>query len=1547
MQFMDTKKIYSGTRHFFVLFCLFALWTAKLNAASNTTDDNKNGEKLKAMAAFDILDQSGNYTDRFTVASLNNLPMGLSRTIGNVEYCVVISGYIHKGDYAELTVYGKIVIPRDENQTLFFGAHGIKFVYSGLFFDEVTLMLLGDVTVPVHGEQASLILRGSFDSSTGTGSDLTYMTVNCDGFKELGITADVVFPETLIRKVDANGKPVEGVNGRVSGSFHTIVSDWEDILANITLPRFEIVGLDGFIFDIRQAVFDFSYLRNSPVTQFPEKYRNKYLIAGQHEAWQGIYIRTLGITLPEPFAKSDRMERVSFAAENMLLDNNGISGLFSAENILPLNQGNASGWRFSVEHFSLEIETNQLVGASFSGQTGLPVAEKADIRYEGYISHGNEYSLTVKPVNSLAFDLWAATAEIYSNSYITFEVVNNRFRPEAVLNGSLSINAGKNRNADKSIAVMKGIQFSNLHLTTEAPYISVERLGYSGSVKLGGFPLSVSNISFMAANGTARLGFNAKLSFISDKNPITAETGINIIGTTASPVWTYRTVEVSDIILDADIAEVFHLYGRLSIIEDDPVYGNGFAGKVDLSVDILKLDITTRAMFGNKEENSGSFRYWFVDGAVEFAPGILIPPAMRINGFGGGASSGMRPQSTVSGSSGLISLPSGTKATYIPDKNYGLGLKAAVMFNVVKDELIDGEASFELIFNRHGGLNFAGFYGQVQFLGKLPVAGKIEESLGKTFNNIARKEQEFLKNNKTIENLITQKQQNPNTAAQTVFEPAAVSELRGMYATAGIQYDFTNRSLHANFDLYVNIANRLLHGIGTGDKQDRAGWVVFHSDPEKWYLHAGTPTNRIGVALNMLGLAEIRTGSYFMVGHDIPASPPPPQNVANILGKDINALDYMRDLNALGSGTGVAFGSDFSVSTGDLTFLVFYANFGAGLGFDIMLKQYNAYCEGHPDKKAGIDGWYANGQAYAYLQGELGIKVKLWFIKKNIAIIKGAAAMLLQAKLPNPSWFFGIMGINYNVLGGLIKGNVKFELTLGDKCNFITDKTLEINEIISKMTPDDGSKEVNVFALPQVMFRMTVDKPFEISDINDNVSTYRIRLTDYAVSYADKSKTQKISGKIEWNTQKDALTFVPDEILPSTSKLKALVNVTFEEMKSGRWATVQNTGMEITFTTGNAPGYIPESNIQYTYPVIGQRYFHPGETGQAYVQLKIGQAYLFTEDRKTEIRISSGNKSETIPLTFDVANKCIKFTMPKLDLNTQYSLEILSREKEQHKIETAEKRTAKQYGSENEVSIRDYSENRQIIETETVSSLLKYDFRTSRFNTFRDKMNGVNKTAALTQGSYTVFSPSLRYGINGGEPFESVELTGTKYTGNKALVSAYATLTDNFYQSKIKPLLYEKYSVKVQYWILKKVIGFSRDVSVYGVPPVRAVVVIPEYLAETERGIFTNNAGTLFPYEYNLFKIYYCDFSDLRNEIADCIPLYNRKDYAYLLESSFPAVPAGNYETEFRYIFPNGNTGTSARFLYLWEPYRDLMNKLDINQIINVNKVNTSNTVHF
>src|SRR5690606_37639586 len=155
-----------------------------------------------------------------------------------------------------------------------------------------------------------------------------------------------------------------------------------------------------------------------------------------------------------------------------------------------------------------------------------------------------------------------------------------------------------------------------------------------------------------------------------------------------------------------------------------------------------------------------------------------------------------------------------------------------------------------------------------------------------------------------------------------------------------IGFDFVNDTFHSTADIYINFG--ILNGVG---ERGRAGWMDLYVAPDEWHILIGTPDDPVGISLN-LAILKIETRSYFMAGDNLPGSPPPPPQVSQILGLDASDLDYTRDLNALEAGRGLAFGAHVSVKTGDLTFLIFYASFDAGVGFDVMIRDYGeAHCK--------------------------------------------------------------------------------------------------------------------------------------------------------------------------------------------------------------------------------------------------------------------------------------------------------------------------------------------------------------------------------------------------------------------------------------------------------------------------------------------------------------------------------------------------------------------------------------------------------------------------
>lgn len=1467
--------------------------------------------RREAAGVFARLDQLNNFIDQLSLVDMNQLPVGLKRTVSNVEYALAVSSIQFFAEYAELAVWGRVIIPQGEegDKVLFFGAQGIRLSNEGDIVGDARLVLLGDIGISVCHGAASLILKGGINLSSGLSNGQTYMSIDCIGFRELGLTADLVLSEKLVRKVDEKGK-CDSLDAKVSASFTTIVQDWNDMLLSLSLPPFEIKGLTGFIFKAPHAVFDFSDTRGSDHIQYPAGYQEQYMIPGSPNLWKGIYMDELSVTLPPQFvSRQDSNKRISFLTHHMIFDNNGISGHFKAVNLLPYADGVAGSWPFSVDAFSIELMANHLCGAGFEGKIGLPVADKSPLNYEACISPGNEYLMKVVMTEKMDFSIWAAQAELLPNSYIQLQVKEGKFRPEAMLSGSMGMSLMKSADENgKPVAEFRGINFRRLHLKTEAPYLMVDYLGYDGDISLNGFPLSVSHIALQTKGTEAALGFDAQILLGKAPFAMGAETRLEVVGNLKKEkglqTWKYKRIDVGKIALDASMAGSFSIRGGLMLNNDDPVYGDGFVGHISMTLDCLEgMEIKSRAIFGKKD-----FRYWLVDGSATFGKaGVPVFPPVTLNGIGGGAYYRMAQRSI-----GESALPSGT--VYVPDEKRGLGLKSAVVMNIGGTSVISGEASFEIAFNHKGGLAYMGFFGQAKVLGEIPALKRLEDAVKDKLGSILGEEMKFLEKHPGIADGLDKLQKlklyQPTEAATEIFKGDVPLGQSGFMAALGIQYDFTQKTLHSNFDIYINVMAGMLKGRG---KNNCAGHCVLHVSPDDWYFYLGTPSNRLGVELNLAGLLKMKSGAYFMTGTQLEGSPPPPRQVADILGVDIEKLDYMRDLNALGKGGGFAFGTDFSAGTGDITFLILYANFQAGLGFDIMLRDYGEMqCKGHRGP-VGIDGWYANGQAYAYLQGECGVNLRLFFVKKKIPIIKAGAATLFQAKLPNPAWFKGYLGVKFNLLGGLVKGNIRLKLTFGEECELMMPGGSPLGfPVISSVQPEDQTKEVDVFAAPQVAFNMVVGKSFELEE-DRGPATYRLTLDKFEVTDAG----QVLPGELKWNAGRDAVSFYSHDVLPPEKTLKVKVRVGFEEWRNGQWEVVYTGGQkayeerEITFTTGTAPDIIPMTNIEYAYPVAGQSFYFQGETSKGYVRLKRGQPYLFTAEFEHRIRFGSEKQGkQEVALNYDAPARTLKYSVPQLVTKESYEFEVITLSKGDDAKSGGVSYRQQQLGEDgNDITVRQAQAEGEV-RTDVGKVILGYHFATSAYPTLADKIRAIKVagSSGWREGEYF----HLRTYTQSMEPFDQADLTGNEYTAGRPLLEKEAVPDDPFYLGRIYPMIYEQYPYG------DVTIGY-RDVEEYGVPPLRAIRIMPDYLEEVEKGNFYGSVRVTFPFTYDLYEIYLKDHSDLRNRVVNRY-LYTSTLHKYdkLINGYVPVFPSGKYHTRVRFRQPDGTAGSQAVFEYIY-----------------------------
>src|SRR5690606_6519251 len=249
--------------------------------------------------------------------------------------------------------------------------------------------------------------------------------------------------------------------------------------------------------------------------------------------------------------------------------------------------------------------------------------------------------------------------------------------------------------------------------------------------------------------------------------------------------------------------------------------------------------VHANAVFGRTD-----FRYWYFDIMLDNLPAGSAPTGITLSGIGGGAFYIMERR-------GLGSASPTSGLEYKPNKDAALGLKAMMLFGVVNDKALNGGAGFEILFNRNGGVNRMGLYGEAHVMQAFDIPNPAAAITGK-MKEMADK----AGLNDMVDKLSNDKLTKPFVERATDEYPASISGEAGLNAYIGIDYDFENKILHGELDIYVNVAGGIVAGRASGG---RAGWAVIHLSPDEWYLHMGTPEDRLGLKVG-LGPLKIEAG---------------------------------------------------------------------------------------------------------------------------------------------------------------------------------------------------------------------------------------------------------------------------------------------------------------------------------------------------------------------------------------------------------------------------------------------------------------------------------------------------------------------------------------------------------------------------------------------------------------------------------------------------------------------------------------------------------------
>jgi hypothetical protein len=1400
----------------------------------NLSAQEQDAEETRITALIERVKNEGRVVDELSENNLTNLPIGIKKTISGTTVIIAIDSALITPDGMIISAYTQLIFPEAE-KFLTFSLKGAIITPAGLSSAGPThLELISNLKIPINS-QITLALPADGGN---------YVEWDCNGFKSVNLRGKFEFSEETFIPVDKEKTPV------VTALFEVNTTDLNNILVSTSITPFRIKGMKDMTFTVRNAVLDMSDYVNCDGFVFPPGYQ--FVFNDAPALWRGFFLKDISILLPSELSNAG--QRTEIIANNLLIDDFGISGNFAAENLITIDKGSASGWPFSVSSLGISLVKNRITAGQMAGMIKIPFLGDEPIGYAAQITssvNGPEYMFSIIDSVGKEFNVpFGGKVKLDKGCVFEVRYGNGEFIPSAILNGTLFL--------AKEDTKIEGLRFEQLHILAESPYITGGKFDVAGSTgfHLAGFSMSIDSITLAFSSGKASLGMNALLAVMNktDKG-VSASTRFFIKAslhevpdpelTVKRTKWEYDGIQFAKINIEGNVS-VFSLSGQIDIMKNDSVYGNGLHGKVKFTAGkVIKNPAEVEIYFGNKPD----FRYWFTK--IEIPTNIPIG-FITLNSLGGGAYSNMEKV-----------YPDDPESIYKPKKDNGMGLLAIAGLCVKSDEVFHADVELEIAINTTGGLKFISFTGAGRFFSASTKQG--------TTPGTSKSEKEV--------------------------EPAVT-------AFISMKFDNEHDSFHSNFQVFMNIADAI-KGKGPNNL---LGESVIHCDSASWYVYVGRPSAPLGV--NIAGILEAQT--YFMAGTTIENMPLPPSEVASIM-TGVNT-DFMHGENGVASGKGVAFGVRVKASTGigqNSGFVYAYLNGGAGT--DIMLQNYGiATCEGRSGP-IGINGWYASGQGYSYLIGTIGIRIK----KSKFDIMSVSAAMLMQAKMPNPSWFSGNIAARYSVLGGLVKGKVNVSVVLGEECVLVSNANpLGDLKIIGDVSPAGGNTDVDVFTAPQVSFNAAINKEFGMLGLNDVYSSYRVVLDEFKIKTSDN---QNIDGTIQWNTAQDLATFKLKNILPGSKEITASVKVHIERKINSGWQAVEGDPetKSISFKTGNEPKSIPESNVAYSYPLRNQYNFYKSEYTKGYIKLDMGQENLFKKESEGIswsyiARLSTNTKSIEIPVVYDFGTATIWYDIPKELANAEvYDFAIIKRPVNSGAVDKNLQRGDVSLNTVNPGdSIRIKVTNISgTITSETETILHTFIFRTSTFSSFKEKLGSITDWKNLldvdngSEKSSLILIPHIRGTVS--EVFDKYETEGSKSI--LPLISLKAKKGNQWIDEQVFPLIYELYGQDL--YILE------RNTEVLGIFPERAVYL---YNSTESPLALSKDAQTISGTSYLKYMIpitIHYDFYELLNKaVAKYLSSGQTpsKQALRLMTGKLTNIYQGYYPFNISYRLPGTNTITSS-----------------------------------
>lgn len=176
---------------------------------TTSDDDSVNYYRAKAEAYHQQVSSQNAYVSSLNELLTLELPVGIASSNEDPNYAIIITQVKVNTQGAFVEAYLLLTIPNANNTKIAFRGKNIRFSAEGGLAGEGRLELVGDYNIPLGDKTMAWLL----------GKGNTFVEFDCNGFKGMGVEAEIQFSRDLIIPENPNGDLETDLNKRVKTKF--------------------------------------------------------------------------------------------------------------------------------------------------------------------------------------------------------------------------------------------------------------------------------------------------------------------------------------------------------------------------------------------------------------------------------------------------------------------------------------------------------------------------------------------------------------------------------------------------------------------------------------------------------------------------------------------------------------------------------------------------------------------------------------------------------------------------------------------------------------------------------------------------------------------------------------------------------------------------------------------------------------------------------------------------------------------------------------------------------------------------------------------------------------------------------------------------------------------------------------------------------------------------------------------------------------------------------------------------------------------------------